>query len=122
MKTPFFLISVAIVLLVILLFQDEKYIGAAGSMALIVFLPLLYWFIGKYITEENEKLNNYKSRCCGRCDGINDECFADMMCEEHDIQGCFFCWPDDKINPYKFHNINDRQLTNRSAKKRAGIN
>lgn len=34
-----------------------------------------------------------KSRCCGRCDGINDECVNDAICQEHDKQGCEICWP-----------------------------
>lgn len=33
-----------------------------------------------------------KSRCCGRCDGVNDLCVADMVCEEHDEQGCEICY------------------------------
>ncbi len=35
-----------------------------------------------------------KSRCCGRCDGINDLCFADMYCDDHKQLGCRVCWPD----------------------------
>lgn len=33
-----------------------------------------------------------KTRCCGRCDGINDECFIDMTCEKHDRKGCEICY------------------------------
>jgi hypothetical protein len=33
-----------------------------------------------------------KSRCCGRCDGINDICVADMRCEEHNEIGCEICY------------------------------
>lgn len=33
------------------------------------------------------------SRCCGRCDGHNDECVTDQICIEHNKQGCETCWP-----------------------------
>ncbi len=33
------------------------------------------------------------SRCCGRCDGINDLCIADTDCEKHNTTGCRICWP-----------------------------
>lgn len=33
-----------------------------------------------------------KSRCCGRCDGINDICFADMICDIHNVTGCELCY------------------------------
>lgn len=39
------------------------------------------------------KLPIVNSRCCGRCDGINDLCVADTLCEEHDIVGCEKCFP-----------------------------
>lgn len=35
-----------------------------------------------------------KSRCCGRCDGVNELCYVDMICEEHSERGCRVCWPD----------------------------
>ena len=40
--------------------------------------------------ESNPEL--YQSRCCGRCDGINDECVSDMICEKHNKQGCEICY------------------------------
>ena len=33
-----------------------------------------------------------KSRCCGRCNGIDDICVADMVCGEHREQGCKICY------------------------------
>lgn len=33
-----------------------------------------------------------KSRCCGRCDGVNDLCVADMVCDEHNEIGCEVCY------------------------------
>lgn len=33
-----------------------------------------------------------KSRCCGRCDGINDICVTDMVCDLHKEQGCEICY------------------------------
>lgn len=39
-------------------------------------------------------MNNIEevSRCCGRCDGVNDLCVADMMCYDHKILGCEICY------------------------------
>ena len=33
-----------------------------------------------------------KSRCCGRCDGVNDICHADRICEKHTETGCEICF------------------------------
>lgn len=33
-----------------------------------------------------------ESRCCGRCDGVHDLCVTDMVCKEHDTQGCEICY------------------------------
>jgi len=33
-----------------------------------------------------------KSRCCGRCDGVNDICHADRICEKHYEMGCEICF------------------------------
>lgn len=33
------------------------------------------------------------SRCCGRCDGHNDICVSDQVCDSHDKEGCTVCWP-----------------------------
>lgn len=38
------------------------------------------------------------SRCCGRCDGINDICVSDMLCDIHDEQGCEECYGKRGIN------------------------
>ena len=35
-----------------------------------------------------------KTRCWGRCDGVNDLCYTDMICPAHDVEGCRVCWPD----------------------------
>ena len=41
-----------------------------------------------------------KSRCCGRCDGINDICVTDTTCEPHKTLGCRICWPEpEEISP-----------------------
>lgn len=37
-------------------------------------------------------INTKKSRCCGRCDGINDICVTDMVCELHNERGCELCY------------------------------
>lgn len=33
-----------------------------------------------------------ESRCCGRCDGINDMCVSDMTCGLHGALGCEICY------------------------------
>ena len=33
-----------------------------------------------------------QSRCCGRCDGVNDICHADRICEKHTEIGCEICF------------------------------
>lgn len=38
------------------------------------------------------QIKQNEGRCCGRCDGVNDECVSDMNCKEHDIQGCETCF------------------------------
>ena len=39
-----------------------------------------------------EKQTNKKSRCCGRCDGVNDLCHADIICQKHNEMGCEICF------------------------------
>ena len=43
----------------------------------------------KFVVEEEEKRS---SRCCGRCDGVNDICVADMTCDLHGSLGCELCY------------------------------
>ncbi len=45
-------------------------------------------------TAEQQLNEQKKSRCCGRCDGINDICVSDMICKVHEEIGCRICWPD----------------------------
>ena len=33
-----------------------------------------------------------ESRCCGRCDGVNDLCVADTVCDKHKVMGCEECF------------------------------
>lgn len=33
-----------------------------------------------------------KSRCCGRCDGVNDICHTDRICDKHTETGCEICF------------------------------
>ena len=46
----------------------------------------LDYLFDKFISE------NKKSRCCGRCDGVNDICHADRICENHTEIGCEICF------------------------------
>lgn len=32
------------------------------------------------------------SRCCGRCNGVDDLCYTDMCCDDHHIYGCEVCY------------------------------
>jgi|TARA_R110000851_G_scaffold47424_1_gene115137 hypothetical protein len=32
------------------------------------------------------------NRCCGRCDGVHDECVTDMICHDHIKMGCPECF------------------------------
>ena len=32
------------------------------------------------------------SRCCGRCNGIDDLCYSDMTCDDHQERGCEKCY------------------------------
>jgi hypothetical protein len=44
-----------------------------------------------YIIAKENKLKP-KSRCCGRCDGVNDICVTDQVCEKHTETGCEICF------------------------------
>jgi hypothetical protein len=33
-----------------------------------------------------------KSRCCGRCNGVDDLCYTDMCCDDHHVYGCETCY------------------------------
>ena len=44
-----------------------------------------------YIVAKENKLKP-KSRCCGRCDGVNDICHADRICDKHTETGCEICF------------------------------
>lgn len=41
------------------------------------------------------------SRCCGRCDGVNDLCVSDTRCIPHQTLGCEKCWPHPEEPVYK---------------------
>lgn len=46
------------------------------------------------------------SRCCGRCDGVNELCYADMECDKHIKEGCEICHGPRMIpNPEYKHDI-----------------
>ena len=50
-------------------------------------LPLpMVGIIIKFIPEVRQ------SRCCGRCNGFDDICVADMVCEKHGVEGCEDCY------------------------------
>lgn len=47
---------------------------------------------GKQFTDAIDSTLIYKSRCCGMCDGVNDICVSDMICDDHNIMGCESCY------------------------------
>lgn len=45
----------------------------------------------EFVNEEVE-VPSKRSRCCGRCDGVNDLCVADTVCDAHEVLGCEVCF------------------------------
>ena len=50
----------------------------------------LKWYIKNQNCEKIETVE--KSRCCGRCNGVDDLCFTDMTCTLHQGRGCETCY------------------------------
>ena len=50
----------------------------------------LKWYIKNQNCEKIETVE--KSRCCGRCNGVDDLCFTDMTCALHQGRGCETCY------------------------------
>ena len=50
----------------------------------------LKWFVENPKCESVEV--NEKSRCCGRCNGVDDLCYTDMCCDDHHVYGCETCY------------------------------
>ena len=50
----------------------------------------LEWFVKNPSCEDVEIIS--MSRCCGRCDGVDDLCFTDMCCNDHQEYGCEICY------------------------------
>ena len=52
--------------------------------------------VTRYIEDYNLKSDTNvalpKSRCCGMCDGVNDICVTDMICQKHSEEGCEICY------------------------------
>ena len=46
----------------------------------------------RYVDELDKRFKAEKSRCCGRCDGVNDICVADIICDKHNDTGCSICF------------------------------
>lgn len=40
----------------------------------------------------DNKRQVFTNRCCGRCDGVDDKCYADITCEPHNVEGCETCY------------------------------
>lgn len=49
---------------------------------------------GDKIEEEDMVI---RSRCCGRCDRVNDVCVADMICSVHNVTGCEICFGSKEV-------------------------
>jgi hypothetical protein len=50
----------------------------------------LEWFVRNPNCEKFEVIS--MPRCCGRCDGVDDLCFTDMCCNDHQEYGCEICY------------------------------
>ena len=50
----------------------------------------LEWFVNNPKCEFVEFKK--KSRCCGRCNGVDDLCYTDMTCDNHNERGCETCY------------------------------
>ena len=46
----------------------------------------------RYIDELDKQFKAEKSRCCDRCDGVDDICVGDQVCENHSTRGCKICF------------------------------
>ena len=57
-------------------------------------LPTQPAVLGEELTLQEILPKQKKTRCCGRCDGVSDICYADLECEAHYTLGCRICWPD----------------------------
>lgn len=51
-------------------------------------LDLLGYNIVTYKITIPEKI----TRCCGRCNGVDDLCYSDMTCDNHKERGCEICY------------------------------
>lgn len=74
-----------------------KYIARSGKKdeaKTIEDLKKAQWYLNRYIDLLEAKQRPPKSRCCDMCNGVDDICYADMTCEEHNETGCRGCWSD----------------------------
>lgn len=68
------------------------------TLQAITFVIVIYWFYKRESCQNcKTKFHDYqkqfkKSRCCGRCDGVNDICIGDTKCEPHQVAGCEICF------------------------------
>jgi hypothetical protein len=72
----------------IILTTDPELIKDGGVQA--IDDEFLEWFVNHPSCEFVEI--EEKSRCCGRCDGVDDLCYADMTCDDHNTRGCEICY------------------------------
>jgi len=78
--------------------QAEKYAKDYLSEAPIEVANLAFIAGAKWMQERENLISletqpkEVGSRCCGMCDGENDICVADMVCEPHKKIGCEICY------------------------------
>lgn len=49
-----------------------------------------------YYTKKQGRIGDieveFTNRCCGRCDGVSDDCVTDLTCKPHKVRGCEDCY------------------------------
>ena len=70
----------------------KKVILTTESLDVVQAIPdeFLNWFVKNQNCKAVVVIE--KSRCCGRCNGVDDLCFTDMCCDEHHVYGCETCY------------------------------
>lgn len=52
-------------------------------------------------------MSDKKIICCGRCDGVHDECVYDMVCDDHGKTGCRLCFGETEDQLFTIQDLAD---------------